>query len=46
MFMAQIIHESAGLSKIEEIGRGQGFDYGRTGFWGRGYIQLTRESQQ
>lgn len=42
MFLAQIIHESAGLSKIEVIGKGQGFDYGRSGFWGRGYIQLTR----
>ncbi len=43
MFLAQIMHESGGLSKIEEVGRGQNYGYGASGFWGRGYIQLTRE---
>lgn len=31
------------MQPIEEIGRGKGRTYGPTGFWGRGYVQLTWE---
>lgn len=32
------------MQPIEEIGRGKGKAYGSTGFWGRGYVQLTWET--
>lgn len=44
-FLATVEHETAGTFKpIEEYGRGAGKPYGATGFWGRGYIQLTHET--
>ena len=32
------------MQPIEEIGRGRGKPYGPSGFWGRGYVQLTWET--
>ncbi len=32
------------MQPIEEIGKGKGRTYGPTGFWGRGYVQLTWET--
>ncbi|CAO4148995.1 hypothetical protein [Methylorubrum aminovorans] len=31
------------MQPIEEYGRGKGKSYGPTGFWGRGFVQLTWE---
>lgn len=40
--LATAYHETAQtMQPIEEYGRGQGRAYGKTGFWGRGYVQLT-----
>lgn len=32
------------MEPVEEYGRGKGRPYGPTGFWGRGYVQLTWET--
>ncbi|WP_246725642.1 glycoside hydrolase family 19 protein [Beijerinckia sp. L45] len=32
------------IQPIEEVGKGRGTAYGPTGFWGRGYVQLTWEA--
>ena len=32
------------MQPIEEYGRGKGKSYGPTGFWGRGFVQLTWET--
>ncbi|MCJ2107838.1 hypothetical protein MKK70_21155 [Methylobacterium sp. E-041] len=43
--LATTFHETARTMRpIEEFGRGKGKAYGRTGFWGRGYVQLTWEA--
>ncbi len=40
--LATTIHETARtMQPIEEYGRGKGRAYGPTGFWGRGFVQLT-----
>ncbi|MEZ2409812.1 hypothetical protein AB6806_23760 [Bosea sp. RCC_152_1] len=40
--LATTFHETAyTMLPIEEYGRGKGRKYGPTGFWGRGYVQLT-----
>ncbi len=40
--LATTIHETARtMQPIEEYGRGKGRAYGKTGFWGRGFVQLT-----
>ena len=40
--LATAWHETAFTMKpIEEYGRGRGKAYGPSGFWGRGYVQLT-----
>ena len=40
--LATAWHETAGtMQPIEEYGRGKGRPYGPTGYWGRGYVQLT-----
>lgn len=40
--LATTWHETAAtMQPIEEYGRGKGRKYGPTGFWGRGYVQLT-----
>lgn len=40
--LATAWHETAfTMQPIEEYGRGAGKPYGPTGFWGRGYVQLT-----
>lgn len=40
--LATTFHETARTMRpIEEIGRGRGRSYGPTGFWGRGFVQLT-----
>lgn len=39
--IATIYVEVTPFAPIEEYGRGAGKAYGRTGHWGRGYIQLT-----
>ncbi len=40
--LATAWHETAFTVKpIEEYGRGKGKPYGPSGFWGRGYVQLT-----
>ena len=40
--LATTFHETARrMQPIEEFGRGKGKSYGPTGFWGRGYVQLT-----
>ncbi|SFG64736.1 hypothetical protein [Methylobacterium gossipiicola] len=42
--LATTFHETARtMQPIEEFGRGKGRKYGPTGFWGRGYVQLTWE---
>ncbi len=40
--LAQTYHESY-WKPIEEYGKGKGKPYGKTGFWGRGLIQITWE---
>lgn len=43
--LATTFHETARTMKpIEEYGRGKGRTYGPTGFWGRGFVQLTWEA--
>lgn len=43
--LATTFHETARtMLPIEEYGRGKGRPYGPTGFWGRGYVQLTWET--
>lgn len=43
--LATTFHETARtMLPIEEYGRGKGRPYGPTGFWGRGYVQLTWEA--
>jgi hypothetical protein len=43
--LATTFHETARtMQPIEEFGRGKGRKYGPTGFWGRGYVQLTWET--
>ncbi|MFK5596797.1 hypothetical protein ACFZ8E_07305 [Methylobacterium sp. HMF5984] len=43
--LATTFHETARTMRpIEEFGRGKGKAYGPTGFWGRGYVQLTWEA--
>lgn len=43
--LATTFHETARTMRpIEEFGRGKGKKYGPTGFWGRGYVQLTWET--
>jgi hypothetical protein len=43
--LATTFHETARtMQPIEEFGRGKGKKYGPTGFWGRGYVQLTWEA--
>ncbi|KQP61118.1 hypothetical protein ASF41_22885 [Methylobacterium sp. Leaf111] len=43
--LATTFHETARTMRpIEEFGRGKGRKYGPTGFWGRGYVQLTWEA--
>ncbi|GJE34856.1 hypothetical protein [Methylobacterium oxalidis] len=43
--LATTFHETARtMQPIEEFGRGKGRKYGPTGFWGRGYVQLTWEA--
>lgn len=40
--LATTWHETdSSMEPIEEYGRGKGHKYGPTGFWGRGYVQLT-----
>lgn len=40
--LATTFHETARtMQPIEEYGRGKGRAYGKTGFWGRGFVQLT-----
>ncbi|GEP09792.1 hypothetical protein [Methylobacterium gnaphalii] len=40
--LATTFHETARtMQPIEEYGRGRGKKYGPTGFWGRGFVQLT-----
>lgn len=40
--LATTFHETARtMQPIEEFGRGKGRSYGPTGFWGRGFVQLT-----
>ncbi len=40
--LATAWHETAfTMRPIEEYGRGKGKPYGPSGFWGRGYVQLT-----
>ena len=40
--LATVYHETARtMQPIEEYGRGHGRPYGPSGFWGRGYVQLT-----
>lgn len=40
--LATTFHETARrMQPFEEVGRGKGKSYGPTGFWGRGYVQLT-----
>ena len=40
--LATTFHETARtMQPIEEYGRGKGKSYGPTGFWGRGFVQLT-----
>lgn len=39
--LATCEHESAMGVYTEEIGQGAGSDYGATGYWGRGLIQVT-----
>ncbi|GJE38544.1 hypothetical protein [Methylobacterium persicinum] len=40
--LATAFHETARtMQPIEEFGRGRGKPYGPSGFWGRGYVQLT-----
>lgn len=40
--LATTFHETARtMLPIEEYGKGKGRPYGPTGFWGRGYVQLT-----
>lgn len=42
--LATTFHETARtMQPIEEYGRGKGRAYGPTGFWGRGFVQLTWE---
>lgn len=42
--LATTFHETAcTMLPIEEYGRGKGRAYGPTGFWGRGYVQLTHD---
>jgi hypothetical protein len=42
--LATTFHETARtMQPIEEYGRGKGKSYGPTGFWGRGFVQLTWE---
>ncbi|XP_062560531.1 uncharacterized protein LOC134224674 [Armigeres subalbatus] len=43
MFIAQLIHESGGFQHRVETGRGHGYDYGSTSYYGRGYLQLTHD---
>jgi len=40
--MATAYHESR-FKPIEEIGKGAGKPYGKTPYWGRGYVQLTHK---
>jgi hypothetical protein len=43
--LATVWHETAKtMQPIEEYGKGRGRVYGPTGFWGRGYVQLTWEA--
>ncbi|MBI1690545.1 hypothetical protein [Methylorubrum sp. DB1722] len=43
--LATTFHETARtMQPIEEYGRGKGKSYGPTGFWGRGFVQLTWET--
>ncbi|ACB27618.1 hypothetical protein [Methylobacterium radiotolerans] len=43
--LATTFHETARtMQPIEEYGRGKGRTYGPTGFWGRGFVQLTWEA--
>lgn len=43
--LATTFHETARtMQPIEEYGRGKGKSYGPTGFWGRGFVQLTWEA--
>ena len=43
--LATTFHETARtMQPIEEYGRGKGRAYGPTGFWGRGFVQLTWET--
>lgn len=43
--LATTFHETARtMLPIEEYGRGKGKPYGPTGYWGRGYVQLTWEA--
>ncbi len=43
--LATTFHETAKtMQPIEEYGRGKGKSYGPTGFWGRGFVQLTWET--
>ncbi|MBB3905143.1 hypothetical protein [Methylobacterium brachythecii] len=43
--LATTFHETARtMQPIEEYGRGKGRSYGPTGFWGRGFVQLTWEA--
>ncbi len=43
--LATTFHETARrMQPIEEFERGKGKSYGPTGFWGRGYVQLTWEA--
>lgn len=43
--LATTFHETARTMRpIEEYGRGKGRTYGPTGFWGRGFVQLTWEA--
>lgn len=43
--LATTFHETAKtMQPIEEYGRGKGRSYGPTGFWGRGFVQLTWEA--
>jgi predicted chitinase len=43
--LATAWHETARtMQPIEEYGKGKGRAYGPTGFWGRGFVQLTWEA--
>jgi putative chitinase len=43
--LATTWHETdSSMEPIEEYGKGKGRAYGPTGFWGRGYVQLTWEA--